>query len=84
MGCSLAHGFYPLHCNGDGVSSGIHGAPRPRKLAVIVLAAPIAGECRSRRAARGLVCWRGSDGLAKSLHPISGLFTFALALPNII
>ena len=57
----------------------------PRRVAVLVLAAPIAIVANILRVVLLvlLVHWQGTDVLATSLHTISGLFTFALALPVI-
>ncbi len=57
----------------------------PRRVAVLVLAAPIAIVANILRVVILvlLVQWQGTDVLATSLHTISGLFTFALALPVI-
>lgn len=56
-----------------------------RSVAVIVLAAPIAVAANVVRVVLllGLVYWQGTDVLATSLHPLSGMLTFALALPMI-
>lgn len=56
-----------------------------RRVAVIVLAAPIAIAANIVRVVLlvGLVQWQGTDVLATSLHTISGMFTFVLALPVI-
>lgn len=56
-----------------------------RKVAVLVLAAPIAVGANILRVVLlvGLVYWQGTDVLATSLHSASGMLTFALALPLI-
>jgi exosortase len=56
-----------------------------RRVAVIVLAAPIAIAANIVRVVLlvGFVQWQGTDVLATSLHTISGMFTFVLALPLI-
>lgn len=56
-----------------------------RRLAVVLLAVPIAIVANVLRVMLlvFLVYWQGTDVLATSLHEISGLFTFALALPVI-
>jgi exosortase len=56
-----------------------------RRVLLIVAAAPIAIGANIVRVSLLvlLVYWQGTDVLATSLHSISGLFTFALALPII-
>ena len=56
-----------------------------RRVLVVAAAAPIAISVNILRVALLvlLVYWQGSDVLATSLHIISGMFTFALALPII-
>jgi exosortase len=56
-----------------------------RRVAVLLAAAPLAIGANILRVALLvlLVRWQGSDVLATSLHTISGIFTFALALPLI-
>lgn len=56
-----------------------------RRVAVLVLAAPIAIAANVLRVSilTLLVRWQGTDVLATSLHEISGIFTFLLALPLI-
>ncbi len=56
-----------------------------RKVAVLLLAAPIAIGANVLRVTllTLLVRWQGTDVLATSLHEISGIFTFLLALPLI-
>lgn len=58
---------------------------RVRRVLVVVLAVPIAIVANLLRVILLvlLVYWQGTDVLATSLHVISGLFTFALALPVI-
>jgi exosortase len=57
----------------------------PRRVLVLLLAAPIAICVNILRVVLLvlLVYWQGTDVLATSMHTISGLFTFALALPII-
>lgn len=56
-----------------------------RRVAVLLAAAPIAIAANVLRVSILvlLVRWQGSDVLATSLHTISGIFTFLLALPLI-
>ncbi len=56
-----------------------------RRVAVIVLAAPIAIAANIVRVVLlvALVQWQGTDVLATSLHTLSGMLTFVLALPVI-
>lgn len=56
-----------------------------RRVMVLLLAAPIAIAANIVRVVLlvALVQWQGTDVLATSLHTISGMFTFALALPII-
>jgi exosortase len=57
----------------------------PRRLAVLVCAAPIAVLANLLRvtALVLLVAWRGQAVLDTFIHPLSGMLTFALALPVI-
>ena len=56
-----------------------------RRVLVVLLSVPIAIAANILRVILLvlLVYWQGTDVLATSLHEISGLFTFALALPVI-
>jgi exosortase len=58
---------------------------RWRRMAVLAAAVPLAIAANVIRVTllAGLTDWRGSEILSTSIHPLSGMLTFALALPVI-
>lgn len=82
-GCS---GFSTLYAACAVAALTAYGCPEPRRrIAVLALAAPIAVAANVLRVLLLvlLVNWRGEVVLSTWLHPASGMFTFALALPLI-
>ena len=58
----------------------------PRRIAVLLLAAPIAIASNIVRMVLlfGLVLWQGPGVLDTFLHPMTGMLTFAIALPLLL
>ena len=82
-GCS---GFSTLYAACAVAALTAYACPQPRRrIAVLLLAAPIAIAANVLRVLLlvMLVDWRGEDVLSTWIHPASGMFTFALALPLI-
>jgi len=79
-------GFSTLYAAGAVACLTAYSAPTwPRRLIVLACAAPLAIAANILRVISLvlLVLWQGADVLETFLHPLSGMMTFALALPVI-